>query len=253
MTIAWRSDTTTLAVVGDIHGHLLHLRAVIDHIAATDADEGVDGVLLVGDLGHGLGRGLRHSAEQRRAYAMSLRKVLGSFRSLERPVHWVPGNHDLEDLRGPGNLDHTHASVGGLVVAGIGGSGPDRRNLTYEWGEDDIRARTLPPCDVILSHTPPHDTPLDWVPRASHHAGSVAIRELAEAHEGFLVCGHIHESPGAVQLGDCLCMNVGGLGRPFGVPQVGYIRRSAAGDEAWHVDLTSGRTRRWRREPTPAV
>lgn len=234
---------TTLAVIGDIHGHLDNLAQVVDHIARSEAD----GVLLVGDLGHGLGRGTRHSAEQRSAYTASLRDIMAMLATLKRTVLWVPGNHDVRQLRGPGNIDGQVRTVAGLIIAGIGGAGPDRRGLTYEWDEDEIRALELAPHDVLLSHTPPHGTPLDWVPRSTHHAGSVAIRERAEQLDGFLVCGHIHESPGCVQLERCLAMNVGGLGRPFGRAQVGYIRRSEEGDEAWHVDLVSGETQRWTR------
>jgi Icc-related predicted phosphoesterase len=238
---------TTLAVIGDIHGHLINLEQVVDHICQTRAEQGVDGVLLVGDIGKGLGRGTRHSREQRQAYVTSLRDIMHMLKRTEVPVLWVPGNHDVRGLKGPGNIDGRGATIGELDIVGIGGAGPDKRGLTYEWDEEDILALDLPRRDVLLSHTPPHDTAIDWVPRASHHAGSTAIRARALETRGFLVCGHIHESPGAVQLGDCLCMNVGGLGRPFGRAQVGYIRRSDDGDEAWHVDLTVQKTQRWTR------
>ena len=236
---------TTLAVIGDIHGHLLYLGRVVEHIRET----GVDGVLMVGDLGHVLGRGSRHSKHQLVSYARSLKAVMDKVRPLGVPVLWVPGNHDLPTISGPGNVDGTGAKIGGLRVSGIGGSGPDKRDLTYEWDEDDIRGLALPPCDVILSHCPPARTALDWVPRAGRHCGSEAVRERAESQRGFLVCGHIHESPGAEQIGDCLCVNVGGLGRPFGEAQVGYIRRSKGMDSAWHVSLESGRVPHWEHPP----
>ncbi len=60
-----------------------------------------------------------------------------------------------------------------------------------------------------------------------------------------LVCGHIHESPSAVALGRCLCVNAGGLGAPFGKPQVAFVRRTAESDEAWHEDLVTGQVQRW--------
>lgn len=234
---------TTLAVVGDIHGHLLHLGKVVEHIG----DTGVDGVLLVGDLGYGLGRGTRHNREQIVAYTRSLKAVMGKVRPLGVPVLWVPGNHDLRQISGPGNIDGKADQIGDLRICGIGGAGPDRRNLTYEWEEDEVRGLQLPEADVILSHCPPARTRLDWVPRENRHCGSEAVRERALVQQGFLVCGHIHESPGAEQVGECLCLNVGGLGRPFGEAQVGYIRRDEEGDAAWHVDLSSGRRTDWKR------
>jgi Icc-related predicted phosphoesterase len=163
------------------------------------------------------------------------------------PVAWIPGNHDLPDLSGDGNIDFGSATIGALRISGIGGAGPDDFGFCYEWEEDDIRKRTLDPCDVILSHCPPARTPLDQVVYGGRHVGSEAIRERAESHTGFLVCGHIHESVGAVQLGDCLCMNVGGLGLPYGRPQVGFIERGPDGDIATHEDLHTGEIQTWRR------
>jgi hypothetical protein len=64
------------------------------------------------------------------------------------------------------------------------------------------------------------------------------------------VCGHIHESPGAEQLGNALCMNVGGLGEPYGRPQVGFIERSPQVAGGWrlvHEDLATGVVRAWTR------
>ncbi|MBW1878008.1 MAG: hypothetical protein JRJ84_06580, partial [Deltaproteobacteria bacterium] len=157
---------------------------------------------------------------------------------------------DLPEVEGSGNIDDGLDSLGGVAIAGIGGSGPHRHGFSYEWDEDDIRRRDVPRCDVLLVHCPPHDTPLDYIPFRQEHAGSVAIRERAERQVGFLVCGHIHESPGAIQLGHCLCMNVGGLGHPFGKAQVGFIRREDGVDEAWHEDLQTGEVQRWCRQGT---
>jgi len=235
---------TTLAVIGDVHGHLRHLEAVMMAVEAR----GVDGILLVGDLGIGLHNTNLHQPYRVARYTESLRQIIARVQRPGVPVGWVPGNHDLpEPDGGPGNVDFNASDVGGLLVAGIGGAGPARFGFPYEWHDDDIRARSFPACDVILSHTPPSDTRLDWVPGHQRHVGSAAVRELALGHTGFLVCGHIHESPGAQQLGACLCLNVGGLGHPFGRPQVGFIQRTARGDVAWHIDLTTGTRRDWAR------
>ncbi len=239
---------TTLAVIGDVHDTLDRLDRVLGRIAEVQPD----GVLLVGDLGANTlhGRWRRDPAawsQRRQTYLMSVERVLNRLRNCRLPFAWVPGNHDLPDVPGGGNIDGKSVQIGGLRVAGIGGAGPDRFGFPYEWDEDSIRALELPPCDVILSHSPPRDTPLDRVPRAARHVGSAAIRELAEAHEGFLVCGHIHESAGAVQLGRCLCVNVGGLGEPFGRTQVVFLRRGPEGDAATWEDLEGGERRSWRR------
>jgi hypothetical protein len=205
----------------------------------------VDGVLLVGDVGEPSVRpGRRDGAAVRARYVAAVEDVLRRVRALGAPVLWVPGNHDLRDVAGEGNVDGRVAEVAGLRVHGIGGAGPGRFGFAYEWGEDEIRARPEPPCDVLLSHTPPARTALDVVP-SGEHVGSEAIRERALRHRGVLVCGHIHEAPGLERLGDCLCFNVGGLGEPFGRAQVGFVAWDGrAAPAAWHEDLEVGRVRR---------
>lgn len=241
-------STTTLAVIGDIHANLDNL----DRALARAAEVDPAGLLLVGDLGANTLhlRWKRDPAvwsERRQAYLLSVERVLNRLRDTGLPFAWVPGNHDLPDVPGGGNIDGGAVEIGGLVVAGIGGAGPDRFGFPYEWDEDDVRALELPACDVILSHAPPRGTPLDRVPKVDKHVGSAAIRERAEAHAGFLVCGHIHESAGAVQLGDCLCVNAGGLGRPYERAQVVFIRRGPEGDSATWEDLEGGETQTWSR------
>lgn len=234
-----------LAVIGDVHARMSVLARVLQWIDVRRPD----GILLVGDLGRGLGRG-EPTDKRRERYRKTVAKVLDAVRALGLPVAWVPGNHDLPDWDPevwPGNLDYRTTTIAGLRVAGIGGAGPHRFGFAYEWDEDDIRARTVPPCDVLLSHCPPARTALDFVPNHKVHAGSEAVRELALRHQGFLVCGHIHESPAVEILGNCLCMNVGGLGYPYGRAQVGLITREPGCDRALHYDFEDNRERHWER------
>jgi Icc-related predicted phosphoesterase len=237
----------TLAAIGDVHAHWPRLERVLERIAA----EKVDGILLVGDLGsHDLSLARLRTPARDALYLESVRELLRRVGELGAPVLWVPGNHDLPDVAGEGNIDHGSAEIAGLRVAGIGGAGPARFGFSYEWGEKEIRAREVPACDVLLCHAPPARTELDVLAGDGRHVGSEALREIAERHDGAYVCGHIHESPGAVQLGRCLCLNVGGLGEPFGRAQVGFVRFSRELPVQWevvHEDLESGEVRRWRR------
>lgn len=240
-------DGVTLAVIGDVHAHWRKL----DHVLLRLAEARPDGILLVGDLGsHDLAHVRQRTPARDARYLVSVEEVLRRVRSLDVPVVYVPGNHDLPDLAMEGNVDGRVQTIGGLRIAGIGGAGPARFGFSYEWDEDAIRARAVPACDVILSHAPPARTKLDLLHGRDQHVGSEAIREIAELHDGVLVCGHIHESPSAEMLSACLCLNVGGLGAPFGRAQVGFVRRSSsiAGEwEAVHEDLESGAVRRWTR------
>lgn len=228
-----------LAVVGDVHATW----RLLDRVLERAVDARANGILLVGDLGsHDLAHVARRTPERDARYLASIELLITKVEQCGVPFAFVPGNHDLPDLAHARNADGRVLDVAGLRVAGIGGAGPGRFGFAYEWNENDIRARVVPACDVILSHTPPARTPLDLVDSRDEHVGSEAIRELALEHDGVLVCGHIHESPGAVQLGRCLCLNAGGLGAPFARAQIGFVRRSDAlpgGWEASHEDLQS--------------
>jgi hypothetical protein len=237
----------TLAVIGDVHAAWPRLERVLARIA----ERGADGVLLVGDLGEPTPRwNGRDDVIRTARYLASVERILDMVDALGRPFAWVPGNHDLPEVPGRGKIDGRVADVAGLSVLGIGGAGPERFGFPYEWDEDDIRGRPEPACDVILAHCPPARTPLDLVPTSGENVGSEAIRERAQRHGGVLVCGHIHESPGAVQIGSCLCFNVGGLGEPWGRAQVGFVEWDAAAGRhvAVHEDLDGGTTRSWTRE-----
>lgn len=214
------ADEMVLGVIGDIHGELYHLKKVIDHLVR----QSIAGVLLVGDFGSSQYEFSRWKQnDSREILVKEVARILELMDRLKVPVAWVPGSHDLRDLDLPGNCDQRLVEVAGVRVYGIGGAGPGRFGLPYEWDEDDIRALKIPACDVILSHTPPYDTPLDRLFHADRHVGSEAVLEIAREHRGAMVSGHIHEANGIVRIGDCLCMNVGSLGDPYGLMQVGYV------------------------------
>src|SRR5687768_14579885 len=125
-----------LAVIGDVHAHMRYLERVLERIAG----ESVDGILLVGDIGAG-GRRLRVLGHADTAYLTSVEQVFAAVGRLALPVLWVPGNHDLPDLPGEGNIDDSSGQIAGLRIAGVGGAGPDRFGFAYEWSEQEIRAR----------------------------------------------------------------------------------------------------------------
>jgi len=232
-----------IGVIGDIHGQFHLLDIVIGALKAYP----LDAVLLVGDIGiepNVFGPdGHADSVEQ----AVNMAKVLG-------PVFWVPGNHDSPSAlrRIDGNIDGRGVEIKGLRIIGVGGS-PDSFGWSYERSEEALsRAlRFAGKGDIVLSHCPPKGTPIGRA-KNGDDCGSLAVRDYAEEqHEGLLVCGHIHEAAGAVQLGQSLCMNVGALGRPYGKAQFGLIGRSPEGvDWAEHHDI-SGSTpviQRWERK-----
>ena len=245
------ADEITLAVIGDVHGELYNLKKVVDHLATVP----IAAVLLVGDFGsaqYELSRWKRDSSHD--ILVKEVHRILELVAGLGVPAAWVPGNHDHKEIELPGNCDRRILEVAGLRVYGIGGSGPGRFGFPYEWDEEEIRALDVPRCDVILSHTPPARTPLDKLFHADKHVGSEAVREIAERHRGAMVSGHIHEAHGTLRLNDCLCMNVGSLGDPYGMIQVGYVRYSPRrGDcvAVVHENLLTGKQKSERRSSSP--
>jgi len=218
------------AVVGDVHAHLGHLERVLARVVQA----GADAILLVGDLACA-GHRYQRSAVTEATYLCDVAGVMKRVRDVGLPVRYVPGNHDLPTLSEPGNLDGRMEEICGLRVAGIGGAGPDIFGFPYEWDEDQIDQLDLPDCDILLAHCPPRNTPLDRT-RYGHHVGSEAIRSRA-FNSSVLVCGHIHEAAGVFQLGDCICLNAGGLGMPFGRAQVGFVQGTR---KVWLEDLERG-------------
>lgn len=239
----------TLGVIGDVHANA-RLAPVLARLRAARESGALDGVLLVGDLGFPDVRPGRPDFDRRTRYVASVERVLADVRALGVPVAWVPGNHDTPDVPGEGNADLRVLDVAGVRVHGIGGAGPERFGFAYEWEEDDIRARPEPACDVLLVHCPPLHPTLGALHGRRGHVGSVAILERAERHRGVLVCGHIHEAPGGAVVNECLCLNAGGLGEPYGRAQVGFVHwdpSPASDHEVVHEDLETGTVRRWRR------
>jgi len=222
-----------LAVIGDVHTHFDHLRRCLAHAQTHEATA----ILLVGDLADA-GWKLQRTPRRRHRYRGKVAEVLDLVRATGLPTFYVPGNHDLPSLDLPGNIDGTVVELDGLRVGGLGGAGPARFGFAYEWSEESAAQslRELPPCDILLAHCPPARTSLDRI-QSGRHVGSEAIRSWVETHAQVMVCGHIHEAASVQPHGGCLCMNVGGLGRPYGRAQLGYIDGR---DAVSHVDLDTG-------------
>ena len=228
-----------LAVIGDIHAQLDRLARVLDRIDEV----GADGVLMVGDLAC-CGHESRRTARTVYRYQGQVAEVLAAVRQRGRPFCFVPGNHNLPRVDDPANVDGRVTTLCGLRVAGIGGAGPDIFGFAYEWSEDQIRARPVLEADIWLCHAPPRRTAIDLT-HGGLHVGSDAIREVATRTRGILVCGHIHEAPGMARVGECLCLNAGGLGAPFGRTQVGFVRGL---DHLIYEDLDRDTRQQWRRD-----
>ena len=213
-----------LAIIGDVHGALDKLELVLPQVHNAHPDA----ILMVGDLGND------------RDLLPSAMAVLDRVSQLDKPIVFVPGNHDLPDLpdrRLARNADHRVLEVVGLRIWGIGGSGPNQWGFPYEWSEDTLKARRRERADILLAHCPPKNSPLDPTTQGKP-AGSQAMRELlAEGRVEMMLCGHIHESPNCARVEGVICHNAGALGVPFGAPQFAVVDWEPGHIQVRHVVL----------------
>jgi len=229
------------AVIGDVHAHMTYL----EQVCAELATQSLTAVLLVGDIGTpALGYQRNRTQTKDAAYLDSVACVLQRVRALGAPVVWVPGNHDLptfpEDAVFEGNIDGRVVSVAGVRIAGFGGAGPGIFGFPYEWTDEEAAVRGVPACELLLAHAPPAGTTLDRLWDGRRHVGSVYLRRWLDTHTGAFACGHIHEAGGVELVDAAACVNAGGLGLPYGKPQVGYLRLQAGRWRAEHHHLSTG-------------
>lgn len=232
--------STVLGVIGDIHTSWSLLEEVLDELATGPS---LDAVVLVGDFSCA-GRGEHQAANRKVDYLLEVDRVLTLVKGLGVEVVFVPGNHDRRDLGGWGNIDGKTVAVGDLRIGGIGGAGPDRMGFSYEWDESEIRSRPPLDVDVLVSHCPPAGTAFDRLPNGNH-VGSQAVLERVETLNGVALFGHIHESFGVGQIGNCLCLNPGGLGPPMAHPRAGWVFGT---DAVVLKDLRNGHEQRAERQ-----
>ncbi|MCD6403981.1 MAG: metallophosphoesterase [Nanoarchaeota archaeon] len=190
--------------VSDIHGD----RGLVERLLERAKE--ADVIVLCGDLTF---------AEE------SLEGIIGPFKSLGKPILFVPGNHEtlatadfLQQLYAPGvyNLHGMGIKIKGVGFFGCGSADIGLFSLTDEEMFETLKQGWEMVKDaekkVVITHTPPYETKLGelgWV-----NAGSPGIREFIEEFEPDLcLCGHIHETFGEEDfIGKTRVINVGRTG-----------------------------------------
>jgi len=125
---------------------------------------------------------------------------------LDKPLIYVPGNHDRDDyaVQGGVNLDGALTHIAGLWIAGFGGSRRYKSDGRHQYTELQMASRLLRRLprlllrrlvtghgvDILLTHAPPrhiHDAE-DWA-----HRGFVAFRGfISLIRPRLMLHGHAH-------------------------------------------------------------
>jgi hypothetical protein len=186
-----------ILAVADIHGRPERLGL----IRGTLAEHAVDALVVAGDLC----RWFRRPAA-----------LLEELQQLCIPVLAIRGNSDprrLEDLFAsyPGihSLHLKSVAWEGVSFVGAGGTLPLPFASRLGWSEriiEETLCRLLTPQSVLVVHPPPRGV-LDRA-GGRFHAGCRAVRRvIAACRPQLVLCGHIHEDPGVVTLGDSVVVN----------------------------------------------
>ena len=131
-------------------------------------------------------------------------------------VYCLPGNCDARDLpekisRVATDMHGKSAEVGGVYIAGLGGSNITIFNTPFELTEEEIDSALRPisrPGMVLMTHAPSYDI-FDHIPNGTP-VGSPAIRKIVEEFKPVLaLSGHIHEDFGVEKIGDTVFCNPG--------------------------------------------
>lgn len=210
------TQDATLLVLGDVHGQLDALAAILCDCASRG--ECIDAVLCTGDVGAdlsppaaGFASHITHSL-----YEVTVWGFLKLVQQLGCPLLVVPGNHDhperFRQILGEHDLASGSARIAGVGrIEGIGGSPHTGAGWPHEWDDELVADDRRSPIDVLLTHTPPAGSSCA-VAADRRCRGSRRVRvSIGQRRPWLVVCGHIHEAVGTDFLDGAVVVNPGAL------------------------------------------
>jgi Icc-related predicted phosphoesterase len=138
---------------------------------------------------------------------------------------FVGGNHDgalehsREQIKIPANLiylENELIEIEGLRIWGSPVS-PPYRSFGFMWEEPRRYAtyQKIPPnCDIIINHSPPFGI-LDQVEEGQHVGCQILAQRLCELKPKLVICGHIHEGYGQLELDGTTYVNASIMTRRY--------------------------------------
>jgi uncharacterized protein len=152
-------------------------------------------------------------------FGMELIDVMEKINSWNKPVYFIHGNHEDEDIFSDmaeqfPNLHFIHAKEvehAGISILGWGGGGFAKQDPAL----DAFAKQFTPKANrVIIFHGPPHGTTTDYLD-GYEYVGCKTRRKVVERLQPFLVlCGHIHENFGKQdKIGKSIVLNPGPVGK----------------------------------------
>jgi Icc-related predicted phosphoesterase len=192
-----------IAFLVDVHDRFEAVPAVMREVGAVDL------LIIGGDITTG-------------GTPAQAARAIESWRSRAPRLLALAGNMDspaidarLADLGVA--LDGRGVDFGDIGVFGVSAAPMSPLHTPYELSDEELERRiqagfaTVKDCrvKVFCPHAPPRDTACDRL-RSGEHVGSAAIRTFVERHQPDLVlCGHIHESRSADEIGRSRVVNPG--------------------------------------------
>ena len=185
-------------VLTDLHGK----KSAMDWINPLIKDEGIDCVLFLGD------------AVELPTYPEESVRMIGMIKC--KRILALPGNIDSPDMVNmlgnvAVNMHGVGKEVGGVYIAGLGGSNPTIFDTPCELPEDEILEkldRISKEGMILMVHAPAYGIN-DQIP-SGLSVGSKSILEICKKyHPKVVLSGHIHEAFGRQDIDGTVYVNPG--------------------------------------------
>ncbi len=180
----------------------------INNIVRLSKKENPDIVVCCGDISE---------------FEFRLRDTVNRFKVLGKKLIIIPGNHEsndkLEKICNQTNFCvYLHRNIfefQDFIFLGYGGMGFTFRDKDLEKFSENIIPKLKNKKIVLLTHAPPFNTRLDYLPWLEDHRGSKSITDLIKRLKPVLaLSGHFHETFGFVdKINNSILINPGANGK----------------------------------------